>query len=224
MARQIHISRILNPVGSFTGVVTSNLALQHFRAAELFRDQVKQIENSHHSEEFGPFFDDIRSYCIACVLTSVASMETLINELFLDPGTGLRQLVSDFENVFWERGGIEWWPILDKYQYALKLRNAKLLDKGGPLYQNAAALIELRNFLTHYKPAREPETQRVVRLEELLKGKFALSPFPDAGADFVAKRCMSAGAAQWAVETSRALIREFYSRTGLGAKKLTAFF
>ena len=112
---------------------------------------------------------------------------------------------------------------MEKYQKALEMLGQPLLDDHAPIYRDAWALIELRNALVHYKPTWDPDRQRQVELVEVLEGKFAPSPFPDAGANFVSMRCMSASCANWVIRTVVALINEFDSRTNLDEGKMAPF-
>jgi hypothetical protein len=216
------------PTAQATGRVIANFATQHLRAAALFRDQVARIETENVGHGFGAFFEDVRSYGSACIMSSTAALEALINELFIAHGSKLRALLSDFETEFWGRdrrgrGGIERKPVLDKYQDALSKLGVLTLDKHSSPYRDAWGLVELRNALVHYKPTWDPDRQRQVELAEVLARRFALSPYSDNGADFVTIQCMSAGCARWAVETVMVFIREFESRAQLDAKKIEVF-
>jgi hypothetical protein len=206
-----------------TGRVIATFAFQHLTAAALFRDHVARIESQNADQGFGAFFEHIRSYGSACIMSSAAALEAFINELFIAHNGKLRALITDFETEFWGRGGFERKPILDKYQQALSMLNMPALDEHASPYREAWGLIELRNGLVHYKPTWDPDRQRQIELEEALAGQFALSPFPDTGADFVTMKCMSAGCARWAVGTVVAFVREFDSRAQLDAKKIGAF-
>jgi hypothetical protein len=209
---------------SASATVISNFAAQHFSAAVLFRDHVVRLEQKHAGHELSAFFDEIRSYNSGCILSSVAALEALINELFIAPNVGLRELVKpDFEKGFWKNQGIEELSILKKYEHALSLLELAPFDESENIYQNAKALIELRNALTHFKPLWDPKRQRLISLEDALARKFQLSPFPDDGADFTTMKCMSSGCASWAVETTRAFIENFAMRSGLDSKKMDAF-
>jgi hypothetical protein len=156
-------------------------------------------------------------------MSAVASLEALINELFIAHNSRLRAQLSDFESEFWGLKGIERKSILNKYQKALEMLRQPLLDERASVYRDAWALIELRNALVHYKPTWDPERQRQVELVEVLDGKFAPSPFPDSGANFVSMRCMSASCANWVIRTVVTLINEFDSRSNLDERKMAAF-
>jgi len=207
-----------------TGRVIANFAWQHLKAAATFRDQVISIEYQSTNQAFGAFFEDIRSYGSACIMSTAASLEALVNEFFITPEGPLRQQLGDFEAAFWGRGGIEWKPPIEKYQIALDMLGQPRLDEKASPFRETWALIELRNSLVHYKPTWDPDRQRKVEIVEVLSGKYELSPFPDSGADFVTMRSMSAGCMRWVVSTAVSFMREFHARSQLDEHKMSAFW
>lgn len=204
-----------------TGRIIANFAWQHMKAATTFRDQVIAIEEQNTGEEYGPFFEDIRTYGSGCIMSAAASLEALINELFIDPNKPLRQMLGDFETEFWGRGGIEWKSPLKKYQIALEMLGLEKLDEHTSPYRDAWALIELRNALVHYKPTWDPDRQRKVALVEVLGGKYQLSPFLDGSNDFVSMESISADCMRWVIETVIGFIQEFNVRTRLDDSKMS---
>jgi hypothetical protein len=207
-----------------TGRVVANFAWQHLKAAATFRDRVVEIEAENANREFGLFFVDIRSYGSACILSAVASLEALINEFYITPEGPLRQQMHDFESEFWGDKGIEGKSIVKKYQLALDKLNVPRLDECTAPYRDAWALIELRNALVHYKPTWDPARNGKAKLVDLLAGKYALSRFPDAGADFVTMRSMSAGSMCWTISTVVSFMKEFHERAQLDEQKMSAFW
>jgi hypothetical protein len=207
-----------------TGRVIANFALQHLKAASTFRDQVAAIESQNENQPFGSFFEDLRSYGSACIMSAAASLEALVNEFFITPEGPLRKKLGDFESEFWGRAGIEWKPPLEKYQIALDMLGQSRFNEHTLPFRDAWALIELRNALVHYKPTWDPDRQRKVELVEVLSGKYDLSPFPDSGADFVTMRSMSAGCMRWVISTAVSFMRAFHARSNLDEHKMSAFW
>jgi hypothetical protein len=215
----------LEPARSeITARVIANFACQHLIAATHFRDQTHLLEERFRDQPLGDFFQDIRSYCSACLMSATASLEALINELFIARNCQLRPRLIDFEKDFWGKGGIERRTILEKYQYALRLLGKDPIDEHSVVFRDAWGLIELRNALVHYKPTWDPDRQRKVDLTEVLTGKYALSPFIRGEADFVSMKSMSAGCAQWAVRTTLVFMREFDGRSSLDPHKMVGFW
>jgi hypothetical protein len=200
-----------------TGVVgPANFAWQHLKAATLFRERVVALEAQHYGSSLGAFFEEIRAYASACIMSSVAAMEALINELYIAPNGRLRASIGDFEEKFWPRQtGIVWKPTLEKYQCALDRLGCARLAEGADPFQSAQLLVKLRNDLMHYQPPWENAGAFSVR--------FALSPFVDREAELLALRCMSAGCVTWAVETVVNFVRAFDTSAKLEPKKVRAF-
>ena len=133
------------------GRVIPNFALQHLKSAVLFRDQTIKIESENKGKEFGPFFEDIRTYASSCIMTASASLEALINEIFIAHGGELRNQFDDFDEGFWGKKGIERKNTLEKYQAALIMLNKPLIDKNSKLYRNTFYLLEFTNLLISLK-------------------------------------------------------------------------
>ena len=207
-----------------TARVIANFAWQHLRAASTFRDQLVSIEMANAQSAFGAFFEDIRSYGSACIMSTAASLEALVNEFFINPEGPLRKQLKDFESEFWGRGGIEWKPPLEKYQIALDMLGQARMDEHSHSFRNAWALFELRNALVHYKPTWDPDRQRKVELVEVLSGQYNLSKFPDSEADFVTTRTMSGAGMNWVIATAIVFLRDFDSRLHLDDHKMSAFW
>lgn len=207
-----------------TAQVVSNFAWQHLKSATIFRDQVVDLEIRYAGQPFGNFFNEIRAYASACIMSTAASLEALINELFIASNGLLRPMFSNFELEFWGDRGVERKPILAKYQYALSILGASPLDEHAPFFRDTWALIELRNALVHFKPTWDPERQRKIDLVEFLEGKYDLSPLLNGDCDFVTMKSMSAGCSQWAVHTALSFMTEFDERSHLDADKMVSFW
>jgi hypothetical protein len=208
---------------SAQATVTSNFAYQHLTSAIKFRDLSSELEKRYRNKEFSGFFSEIRSYVSGTILTATASLEALINELYIHPRGQLYLQFSNFEQEFWGRNGVERKPILWKYQKALQMLGEDILDVNSEIYSNARDLIMLRNYFVHFKPTYESTPQSQQNLSSNLSGKFATSPFVDSGADFFAMKCMSSSCAQWTVSVVQALVNEFFARTNIEEKKIKAF-
>lgn len=220
----VESSKIEVATGEVTARVIANFAWQHLKAATIFRDRVITLENEHIRDEFGDFFEEIRSYASACIMSSAASLEALINELFIAHNGALRSQINNFDDEFWGKDGIERKSILEKYKLALQMLKTEPLNERTSPFRDVWALIELRNALVHYKPTWDPDRQRKVELIEVLNGRFSVSPILDVGADFVSMKCMSAGCVKWAVSSSLAFMHEFHNRANLDSHKMEGFW
>jgi hypothetical protein len=85
------------------GRVISNFALTHFNAARHFSSKVGEIETTNNGQPLGNFFEEISIYCSSCVISAAASIEALINELYLSPGP-LHDSIEGFDSFFWGEG------------------------------------------------------------------------------------------------------------------------
>lgn len=205
------------------GRVIATFGFQHLSTCILFRDKLESIEKENLGNEFGSFFETVRAYGSAGIMSAAAALEALINELFIDPHENLRPLFSDFEKEFWKKGGVERKPILKKYNLALSMLGAQTIDTNDSIYVETDALIELRNALVHFKLIWDPKRKRHIALETMVAGKFQLSPFPDSGADFVTMKAMSSSCLRWSISTIGQFIEEFQKRAGLNQKKMGRF-
>lgn len=205
------------------GKVIATFGFQHLNTCILFRDKLEILEMENLGVEFGPFFETIRAYGSAGIMSAAAALEALINEVFIDPHEKLRPLFADFEAEFWKKGGVERKPILEKYNVALSMLGLQNIDTNDSRYGNAETLIELRNALVHFKPIWDSKRKRQIGLETMLAGKFQTSPFPDSGADFVTMKAMSSGCLRWSILTIGQFIEEFQTRAKLNQKKMSRF-
>lgn len=202
----------------------ANFAWQHLKAATTFRDRAIAIEGAASAQDIDSVFIDIRSYVSATILSTAASLEGLINELFIAPHCALRPLIPNFEEAFWGERGIERKKsILAKYQLALKLLKQAPLDEKAPYYTNVLTLIGFRNALVHYKPTWDNRQTRSDLIQDL-NGRYPLSPFPNLQSDFLTMQSMSAGCANWAVRSFFEFVRAFDSRSNLDPDKMTGIW
>jgi hypothetical protein len=204
------------------GRVVANFALKHFRAAKRFSTVAAEIESAHVGQPFGDFFEEIHIYCSSCIIVAAASLEALINELYIAPGP-LRSSVEDFDRDFWGPKGLERKSALAKYNRALSFLNKPVLSERDTTYQHADTLIGFRNYLIHFKPLWDDHRRSRKELEESLQGVFNESPFVGADSDFLVMRCMSSGCASWAVNTALSFVRDFGQKSGLDPNKLSQF-
>jgi len=126
----------------------------------------------HHSELAGeleealagktPFSIEHHGYVLSSIITSVAFLEAMINELFQDaaddhaPADGYVTPLSEE----CRRTMAEVWAItrggrisaLEKYDSLLRSARAPLLDRKSDIVKDAGAAIDLRNRLIHFRP------------------------------------------------------------------------
>ncbi len=205
-------SQTLQITGQATARVRMNFSIPHLLAASMFARRAFAVETENHGQPLGPFFDEIMSYASAAVLSSVAGVESYINELFvnelhIDTARYLENQDSELLSKMWF--DLERKDVLDKCDWFLYLRNKSCLRKGVKTYQDMADLIKVRNVLIHFKPEWQDEEKEHMKIGKKLLGKFAPSPFISQSAGFFPQRCMSHGLAEWSVNSASNFIQSF---------------
>jgi hypothetical protein len=199
----------------------SHLQEQSGRAEQIFRGS-PTAEAGMTPEERGQALFEHSSYVLGTVLSSVAFLEALINELFIDavhdhgagPAQQIPTEVKERLKEAWQRS-IETLSILTKYQAALLLAGKPSFDPGVRPYQPVKILVQLRNRLTHFVPETRWADEGPSTFEgRLLAQRFALHPryerspgnpvFPD--------KCLSHGCAQWAFSSAQSYADDFCAR------------
>jgi hypothetical protein len=168
-----------------------------------------------------------RSYVTASILSSVTFLEASINELFasarydnLEVGGKLSQPERDHLT-----GAAEMLAnnrLLDRFQLALYLLDRTPFDRGAQPYQDAQALVNLRNELVHYKPQfRTGASEEPVEVAKWIKGladkRFSVNPFTGDQNPFFPDRCLSHGCTVWAWNAALMFCDEFFNRVGVKA-------
>ena len=169
--------------------------------------------------------DLVKGYAIAAVIASVALLEFSVNELFDDALDDVLGGISEHHMAqlgqIARLQSLRSLSTLDRMQLVLVTARLSPLDEGERPFQDASALIALRNHLVHAHvdwavvPASRYQEERE-KLERQLRSLFpenqllSSSPYP-----YLPDRCLGAGCADWAATCSIHLLREFFSRLGL---------
>lgn len=239
-----------------TGITIANFAGIHLKAAIIFRDRIITLEKENDVYEPARFFQEIQAYASACIISSAAAFEALINELYMAPGNSLIKSFEDldilinesnlnsnntlkigfdeYKKDYWDK--FEKLSSLEKYNKALMSLGKACIDKETACYQNAQNLIYLRNHLIHFQPdySMHPNYKNQSKhhkkkkdwrseLTNFLDGKFKESPFSSSSDDFITRRCMSFGCAEWAIQSVLSFVEEFQKRVDIDKKKIDGF-
>jgi hypothetical protein len=199
----------------------------HIQAAALFSRLSARFEQEYKGNDAVPYevIAEHRAYVTGCILSAGSFLEAGINEIFADAADDKREHIHQMGEeailliAHLRRLGVAKtasYPILQKYQIALVLAKKQQFDKGTAHYQNVDLLITLRNALVHFDPetTSQPGTS-AGNIEKRLQGKFTLNPLTGSKTPFFPERCMSAGCAKWAVESSVKFADDFCARLGL---------
>lgn len=174
-----------------------------------------------------------RSLAISSVLSAVAFLEGLSNEVFQDAadrdqGVYTSPHIVSFSDetvalysAFWnaKKNGESYGRVLDKFQIALTLAGKPRFNKGCNPYQDAQYLITLRNDLVHARPKSrvhgEPDTKHDHGLAKRFKSNRLME---NAGSNpWYPDKCLGAGCARWAAESAKRLADEWAVQLGLQA-------
>lgn len=204
---------------SMTATVRTNLSAQHLLAAGYFSRKVSEIEQANLNAEFGPFWEEILANSMATITFSVAALEAYINETFADREKLFQGVSGLAMSEIWEL--YEDKPVLDKFDFALKLKGALPYEKGTLVYQNVATLIKLRNALTHFHPEWDNEAVRHKRLSNQLTGKIEKTRFFE-NENLFPRGWANHTATSWAMKSVCAFAIDFETRSGL-PKRMTKF-
>lgn len=201
-----------NDTVTFTVRQRNNLALHHLFAACRFASRIEQVEREKSGQLFGAFWEEIFHNSLGVATLTVASIESYANELYfegsiltptLNPAAAL-QIAELIDSK----------SILDKYSIALAVRVGKRLDRGISPVQNAAALIQLRNAVVHFRPEWFDEQDKHDKLSKILQDKFNASAFFPNEPMFPCAWASHEFAA-WALRTTVEFLEHFYSEAGV---------
>lgn len=214
MIKKVKVGGILGPMsGALQLRQKSGFAVQHLMAASRFSRMCGFVEKKHLGKDLGNFFDEQIAFVTATIMLSTASLEANINEYLSEIETNFPELNKKLQFDAFEL--IEKKGILEKYQYALAFKGVEKLSAGEQSYQDANALIKIRNALVHFKPEWHDEQKDHKKLEKLLVGKFPLSPFIAEKGVFFPQKCMSYGCTQWSVKSALTFMKKFSESSGL---------
>jgi hypothetical protein len=181
--------------------------LAHLRTAAKLSKLCRDVEIENEGSELGRFFDDLTDYSTACVMSCVASLEAYINEVFIDRGEHFESHDIKLMDDLW--GVLETKSVLDKFQFALLLKNKEKLDPSSRVVDHIRVVIKLRNSLVHFKPEWVHMQKEHNKIGKALNGKFEMSPFLSPAEPIFPLRCMSHSMTRWAVRSSYDFIELF---------------
>jgi hypothetical protein len=197
------------------------IASQHLWAAQ---HQARLCAEVEAEENAAPFDIRHRTFAIGAVLSSVAFLEALVNELFQDAadsegaisgriaplGEKCIALMAEFWNA--TDNGARYIRALEKFQMALLFADKPRFDPGASPFQDVKLLIVIRNKLIHFRPAWQAQGD-VAKEEQMLTGKFAEnSLMAGMSSAWFPNKCLGAGCAEWAWRVSLLLADDWSAR------------
>jgi hypothetical protein len=164
-----------------------------------------------------------RGYVLATVTESVAFLEALINELFQDAHDSEAHIIDQLGQPtatamaqYWQETDLGWDRTLQKFDKARELASATPPQRGRVPYQDAQLLIQLRNWMIHYRPSwvgtHDPHDLEA----RLRRNRFeGCKLMKDSGNAWFPDEALGAGCSTWAVKTVRAFADEFVNALGV---------
>lgn len=187
----------------------------HLWSAENNSKKAKEIEDAHVGK---PRFDiEHRAYVIGAVISSVAFVEAVINELFQDIKdghssylTGMEKKTANLVSSIWD--DIDRVNILKKFQLGLFCFRKDLFNTGASPYQDMDLVIKIRNDLVHYKP-KSLCVNSTHTLESKLKGKFQENKLMSgAGNNCYPDKYFGCGCSNWATQSAKKFADDFFAK------------
>ncbi len=175
------------------------------------------------------------AFILNSVLSSVAFLESTINELYADAADEAyfyadekhEALLHLIHEMWTNEKNFDRAPMLTKYQKILAIAKKPPFEEGDLAFDNIRDLIEIRNHLMHYKREwvviGERGTQELnvettgAKFEKRLRKKFATNPLATGNLPFFPDKCLGHGCAEWAVINSLIFCDEFFRRLQLPA-------
>jgi hypothetical protein len=191
--------------------VRDGFTISHLQMAARFSRYVGEIERDNASQPFGPFYDEMKGFATACVMSAVAGVEAYINEVFFERDKNFSATPSAALDLVWEN--IATRPdIIRKFDDARKLLGLPKTDRKTYPGDDMETLILLRNRLTHFHPEWRDEQRRHAELSKRLEPCCKGNPyFPNEA--WFPSRWIAHDATTWAVMTALEFIRAFEADT-----------
>lgn len=210
---------------SVTIKLTSYLSAQHFEGA-LFHAQQARVYEEAQSDSADPRLIFIATSAVFC---SVAFMEAVINEFYSDaladgnPPLQIASLPPTQQKLLAAIAPlVDRQSTFDKYQIALKTLGLPKISPGSAIWDNASALVALRNHLVHFSPEThvvvdsDPSNLSEGKIRKRVKGKFQGNPYFQTGTiTAFESEYLSAGCADWAAKSVKDFTDEFYRILGI---------
>ncbi len=190
-------------------------------------------------EETGEISPDLilrhEVFILNSVLSSVAFLESAINEFYSDaadnayffPDEKNEDLLRDIREKWRNEKNFDRAPLMTKFRRILAIGGKSPLDEHDPVVSDIGTLIDIRNYLMHYKRewvvmqdnegGGECEETRTEKFEKVLKNKFRENPLAQEKQQFFPYKCLGHGCAEWAVVSCLEFTDGFFNSLELPA-------
>lgn len=213
-----------------TGMSLTWASVMYVRAAKQFSDQASLLDDPERAvgktdSEIDALVAELSHTCLAAVMIASAAVEASINELYLEsslmlPGDTFQGSDPQISRALldaWNHG-VDHYEVITKCHIATAIAGKQRIDFGSGRAQQLTNLIKLRNTLVHHKPiwvtTEESATESDDQIERRISNCF---PHSRLGYQYAFRwnKCLGAGCAAWAYNTSTEFIREFFARLDL---------
>jgi hypothetical protein len=175
------------------------------------------------------------AFILNSVLSVVSFLESTINELYADVADEAYFFADEGQEALFRKIAEGWRneknfdraPLLSRYQKILTIAGKPPFDEADQAFANVRDLIEIRNYLMHYKrewvvvgssdKRKTGEETTGAKFERSLRKKFATNPLAHKNLPFFPDQCLGHGCAEWAVVNSLIFTDEFFRRLDLPA-------
>ena len=245
----VHTCKLVTEIESeiLMKISTTNIALLtqcHLRAAKLNLEAAKTIEkayikNTNHEQAEQSVKDDYMAHISCSIISSVAALESNINELFQylknqcdsekkhkNNGKTYAEIVHDFTCEFYSEKDDNIFSIIASKPHRVisKYKALHFLKKQSPLEitedesLNLEYIVQLRNKTIHFSPefieSNNKESGKVnKKLHNIYKSRykktFTLNMFYPNHPHFIPYQCFSASCAAWCIENIESFIAKF---------------
>ena len=166
---------------------------------------------------------ELNGAAMVAVSSSVAFLEALVNEVYLDAADPLLRKAGLLEGISddavtaiadrWNADpSVERQKILTKFTVAVECTGSSM-DLGREPAQSIKLLIDFRDSLTHYKPQWQGDNHEPLFAE--LRKRLTVTPRISHCNPWFPHQALSADTAEWAWKTSLALAQQWWGEMGL---------
>lgn len=214
-AKAVRLEGTASMTGSVRIEMRSYFSTHHLYAARYAAEDARARED-RIATSGGRFDIRHRAHVLNAITSSVAFMEAVINEAFLDAIDGHQSYIKSLGASCvadlakgWSANGQDRMKMFDKYDLFLECAGKGPLRRGELPCQDAQRVVRLRNHLTHYKP-ENVSADTPHRFEKSMKGRFAENKLmAGSGNPWFPDKALGAGCAEWAWKASLEFVDDF---------------
>lgn len=198
----------------------ANFTHYHQESAKINAAFAKQIEDENDSKDGIDESIKIKyiSHISSSIISSVASLESKINEFIADNGKQINENIQDqdfgnflnLEKIKQKKDIInklnKSTSVVCKYKLLFALNMVPSIDEKTEECLNL--LVDIRNSIIHFTPEWDNDLKKHKKIESRKKNHFSISPFYSSNSLFFPYRCLSANCAEWGIAVTNLFINK----------------